>query len=197
MALFEHGNIKIQVDEDGFMEEPEVWNKEIAHTVRLAQAVQILERARAEGDRLLATEPPLPSPPPPDLGLAEERIAFLSTYWSRVADLQTRVLNQFRLLGEELRPRLLAGVVAEILQGLGPGIYRFKAPEAVWSRLEEDDRIPGGRNSRWEQGEEPEIALHSKDGRISVCFSEETLVKRYFEAEASRVARLLLGDASF
>ena len=30
MALFEHGNVKIQVDEDGFMEEPEVWNEEVA-----------------------------------------------------------------------------------------------------------------------------------------------------------------------
>jgi hypothetical protein len=158
------------------------------------EAAGILEQARAESDRLLTRETPLPSPPPPDPGLAEERIAFLTTYWSRVADLQARVMNQLSLLGEEIRPRLLAGVVAEILLRLGPGIYRFKAPAEVWSRLEEDDRIPGGRNLRWERGEGSEIALHSKDGRMSVCFSEETLVQRYFAAEASRVARLLLGD---
>jgi tRNA 2-thiouridine synthesizing protein E len=30
MALFECGNIKIDVDEDGFMEDPEQWNEEVA-----------------------------------------------------------------------------------------------------------------------------------------------------------------------
>lgn len=161
-----------------------------------AEAGRVLEKARAEADRLLAREPPLPSPPPPDPGLAEESIGFLRTYWSRVEDLQACVLKQISHLSEEIRSRLLVGVVAEILQRLGPGIYRFRAPEAVWSRLGENDRIPAGRNLRWERGKGTEVALHSKDGRISVCFSEETLVKRYFEAEAPRVARLLLGDDS-
>jgi TusE/DsrC/DsvC family sulfur relay protein len=39
MALFEHGNIKIQVDEDGFMEEPEVWNEEIALALASTEGV--------------------------------------------------------------------------------------------------------------------------------------------------------------
>jgi len=30
MVLFEHGNVKIDVDEDGFMLEPEEWNEDIA-----------------------------------------------------------------------------------------------------------------------------------------------------------------------
>lgn len=30
MPLFEYGNVKIQVDEDGFMENPELWNNEVA-----------------------------------------------------------------------------------------------------------------------------------------------------------------------
>ena len=30
MPLFEWKNVKIQVDEDGFMENPEEWNKEVA-----------------------------------------------------------------------------------------------------------------------------------------------------------------------
>ncbi|NLO19128.1 MAG: TusE/DsrC/DsvC family sulfur relay protein [Ignavibacteria bacterium] len=30
MPLFEYGNVKIQVDEDGFMENPELWNDEVA-----------------------------------------------------------------------------------------------------------------------------------------------------------------------
>jgi tRNA 2-thiouridine synthesizing protein E len=42
MALFEHGNVKIQVDEDGFMEEPEVWNKEVALALASTEGVQEL-----------------------------------------------------------------------------------------------------------------------------------------------------------
>ena len=39
MALFEHGNVKIQVDEDGFMEEPEVWNEEVALALASTEGV--------------------------------------------------------------------------------------------------------------------------------------------------------------
>ena len=42
MALFEQGNIKIQVDEDGFMEEPEVWNEEIALALASTEGVDEL-----------------------------------------------------------------------------------------------------------------------------------------------------------
>ena len=42
MALFEHGNIKIQVDEDGFMEEPEVWNEEVALALASTEGVDEL-----------------------------------------------------------------------------------------------------------------------------------------------------------
>ena len=42
MALFEKGNIKIQVDEDGFMEEPEVWNEEIALALASTEGVDEL-----------------------------------------------------------------------------------------------------------------------------------------------------------
>ncbi len=30
MPLFEYGSVKVQVDEDGFMENPELWNNEVA-----------------------------------------------------------------------------------------------------------------------------------------------------------------------
>ncbi|HPI20261.1 MAG TPA: TusE/DsrC/DsvC family sulfur relay protein [Candidatus Kapabacteria bacterium] len=30
MPLFEFGSVKVQVDEDGFMENPELWNNEVA-----------------------------------------------------------------------------------------------------------------------------------------------------------------------
>ena len=30
MALFEHGDLKIEVDEDGFMQEPDLWTEEVA-----------------------------------------------------------------------------------------------------------------------------------------------------------------------
>ena len=39
MALFEHGNIKIQVDEDGFMEEPDAWNEEVALALASTEGV--------------------------------------------------------------------------------------------------------------------------------------------------------------
>ena len=42
MPIFEHGNVKIQVDEDGFMEEPEVWNEEIALALASTEAVDVL-----------------------------------------------------------------------------------------------------------------------------------------------------------
>jgi len=42
MALFEHGNVKSQVDEDGFMEEPEVWNEEIALALASTEGVDEL-----------------------------------------------------------------------------------------------------------------------------------------------------------
>ena len=40
MAIFEHGDIKIEVDEDGFMQEPEVWNEEIAKALASTEAVE-------------------------------------------------------------------------------------------------------------------------------------------------------------
>jgi len=42
VPIFEHGNVKIQVDEDGFMEEPEVWNEEIALALASTEAVDVL-----------------------------------------------------------------------------------------------------------------------------------------------------------
>lgn len=39
MAIFEHGDVKIEVDEDGFMVEPEVWNEEIAAALGTTEGV--------------------------------------------------------------------------------------------------------------------------------------------------------------
>jgi TusE/DsrC/DsvC family sulfur relay protein len=39
MAMFEHGTIKIEVDEDGFMQEPELWNQEIATALATTEGV--------------------------------------------------------------------------------------------------------------------------------------------------------------
>ncbi len=41
MPTFEHKNIKIEVDDAGFMEQPEVWNEEVA--VALASTEEISE----------------------------------------------------------------------------------------------------------------------------------------------------------
>ena len=39
MAIFEHGNVKIDVDEDGFMLEPDQWNEEVALALASTEAV--------------------------------------------------------------------------------------------------------------------------------------------------------------
>ena len=39
MAIFEYGEIKIEVDEDGFMQEPEQWTDEIAVALATTEAV--------------------------------------------------------------------------------------------------------------------------------------------------------------
>jgi tRNA 2-thiouridine synthesizing protein E len=40
MALFEHGNVSIEVDEDGFMAEPDLWTEEIAAALATTEGVE-------------------------------------------------------------------------------------------------------------------------------------------------------------
>ncbi|HHI03097.1 MAG TPA: TusE/DsrC/DsvC family sulfur relay protein [candidate division Zixibacteria bacterium] len=42
MAIFEHGNVKIEVDEDGFMQEPDQWNEEVALALASTEGVSEL-----------------------------------------------------------------------------------------------------------------------------------------------------------
>ena len=42
MPIFEQGDIKISVDEDGFMEEPEVWTEKIAAALATTEGVDDL-----------------------------------------------------------------------------------------------------------------------------------------------------------
>ena len=42
MPTFEHGDISIVVDEDGFMQEPEKWNEEVAKALATTEAVEEL-----------------------------------------------------------------------------------------------------------------------------------------------------------
>lgn len=42
MATFTYGEISIEVDEDGFMQEPEEWNEEIAKALATTEAVDNL-----------------------------------------------------------------------------------------------------------------------------------------------------------
>jgi len=42
MAIFEHGDVKIEVDEDGFMEEPENWNEQVAAALATTEGVDNL-----------------------------------------------------------------------------------------------------------------------------------------------------------
>jgi dissimilatory sulfite reductase related protein len=39
MPIFEYGSLKIQVDEDGFMENPEDWNEEVAFALASTEDV--------------------------------------------------------------------------------------------------------------------------------------------------------------
>lgn len=42
MPIFNHGNVSITVDEDGFMEEPEKWNNEVATALATTEGVTLL-----------------------------------------------------------------------------------------------------------------------------------------------------------
>jgi TusE/DsrC/DsvC family sulfur relay protein len=42
MPTFEHGTIKIEVDEDGFMDDPSVWNEEVAKALATTEGVNDL-----------------------------------------------------------------------------------------------------------------------------------------------------------
>ena len=42
MAIFEHGSVSIEVDEDGFMQEPEKWNEEVAAALGSTEGVDDL-----------------------------------------------------------------------------------------------------------------------------------------------------------
>lgn len=42
MATFEYGEVSIEVDEDGFMQEPELWNEEVAKALATTEGVQEL-----------------------------------------------------------------------------------------------------------------------------------------------------------
>jgi TusE/DsrC/DsvC family sulfur relay protein len=42
MPMFNHGNVSIQVDEDGFMEAPEVWNQDVATALATTEGVNTL-----------------------------------------------------------------------------------------------------------------------------------------------------------
>jgi tRNA 2-thiouridine synthesizing protein E len=42
MAIFEHGAVKIEVDEDGFMQEPEQWNEAVAKALATTEGVDNL-----------------------------------------------------------------------------------------------------------------------------------------------------------
>ena len=42
MPTFSHGNVSLEVDEDGFMQEPEAWNEEVAKALATTEGVDDL-----------------------------------------------------------------------------------------------------------------------------------------------------------
>ena len=45
MALFEHGDIKVEVDEDGFLQEPDSWNENVAAALATTEGVADMTEA--------------------------------------------------------------------------------------------------------------------------------------------------------
>jgi tRNA 2-thiouridine synthesizing protein E len=43
MALFEHGNVSIEVDEDGFMLNPDEWNEDVAAALATTEGIEQLD----------------------------------------------------------------------------------------------------------------------------------------------------------
>jgi len=39
MSIFEHGDVKVEVDEDGFLQEPETWNENVAAALATTEGV--------------------------------------------------------------------------------------------------------------------------------------------------------------
>ena len=42
MPTFSHGNVSLEVDEDGFMQEPEAWNEDVAKALATTEGVDDL-----------------------------------------------------------------------------------------------------------------------------------------------------------
>ena len=42
MGVFEHGSVKIEIDQDGFMENPELWDQEVAKALATTEGVSEL-----------------------------------------------------------------------------------------------------------------------------------------------------------
>ena len=42
MALFEHGEVSIEVDEDGFMNEPDLWTREVGAALATTEGVEAM-----------------------------------------------------------------------------------------------------------------------------------------------------------
>ena len=64
MAIFEHGDVKIDVDEDGFMEEPDQWNEKVALALASTEGVDNLteEHWKLVNPGLFRPNPPGPKP---------------------------------------------------------------------------------------------------------------------------------------
>jgi len=45
MATFEHGEVKVEVDEDGFLQEPDVWNESVAAALATTEGVSDMTEA--------------------------------------------------------------------------------------------------------------------------------------------------------
>jgi tRNA 2-thiouridine synthesizing protein E len=43
MPVFEHGNVNIEVDEDGFMVNPEEWNEDVAAALATTEGIETLD----------------------------------------------------------------------------------------------------------------------------------------------------------
>lgn len=162
----------------------------------LAQARQraeaVLEEATAEARRIREAEVSVPAAPAEDPRLRTATASFLQLYGERARALEKETLHALEAVASEDRDRLLRRVAAEVLASLPPGVYRVEAPQETWDVLAAGPQVPG-RSLRWSPAEGA-LSLRSEDGGLAVGCGLRALVERYFQVEASRVTRLLLGD---
>ncbi|GAB4271322.1 MAG: hypothetical protein Kow0092_26010 [Deferrisomatales bacterium] len=162
-----------------------------------AQAEALLAAAREEAERLLAAELPAPEAPPGDPALARARREFLRRYRECLSRLEQRAAGELAALAPAVHLRLLAAVLAEVLEDLPSGDYVVRCPPALQALFAAADALPPGRRLRFVPAGGDEVVVASEDATVRIPLSLQGLLARYLRVETERIARRILGDGAF